>query len=581
MLLASGIGQLREKQFLAVLGDLLKHRNHVNNGTGGQNQIAVRSTSIGAEGLAEASDLVRSTKPWSIVTTERIESLTAVVPSDKSIKTAREETRFAGELFSRPDWTRFEWTAPTARPPAESPDHLTDVPARQRFAAGAWANDLIFERGEDGPRFGENRWVLPRRWRITGAFKCTLIGEPRYMPQRPRRSRNGYLTIYVSQEHPVDTITVPDARDAITHALAVDGQWARVDAEDGEVYPSSKVLWARPSNEARYLTGILGMMGGLRRGSQFLLHQFLRTQLARMGGTPHLNANDVTPTLNRLRDQVQRTPHFNIKNEGERRVLANLIVKASRELKRPRQFISFEQLKIAWKEYRRAYWAANPKQGASESDVDWDRHEDDSLVGCLIEMRRRQILFQGYQWTCHSCNHRNWEDLSALAPELACGVCKKGSPAPVEIDWLFRPNDFLIESLRDHSVLSLVWLLSTLSARARTSMISVGPTAFGLSDQWERPDAEADLLVLLDGEGLLCEVKSSWRDVRNPDLENFATLATRLRPDHAILAVMEEGRGPEREIEAIRAALIAESIGFELITPRSNGWEDGPYLHID
>jgi hypothetical protein len=71
-------------------------------------------------------------------------------------------------------------------------------------------------------------------------------------------------------------------------------------------------------------------------------------------------------------------------------------------------------------------------------------------------MRKRKMLFQGHLWPCRECHHKNWIDMSALKPTLTCEVCGATAEAPVDIRWRFRPNQFLIESPRDHTVLSPV-----------------------------------------------------------------------------------------------------------------------------
>jgi hypothetical protein len=326
---------------------------------------------------------------------------------------------------------------------------------------------------------------------------------------------------------------------------------------------------------------VVGMTGGLRRANQFLLHPFLRENFAQLGGTPNLPADKVTPTVNRLQKRSQREAVFDLSSEGERQALADLVVKAARTLKYPMDFVSYEDLKANWKTHRAAYWAAHPQPGKLDTDVDWDRHEGQSLDACLIELRRRQMMFQGHQWTCRNCHHRNWVDLAALSSELSCEVCKQPAQAPVDIRWLFRPNEFLIESLRDHSVLSLVWVLSALCERSRHSLIFVEPMWFGFTRGSSSPDAEADLLVVLDGQAMLCEVKSSWHGLRPAHIIDFVALASRLRPDTALLAVMEAGQGPAADLAAARAQLAAEGIEFELLTLDTYRPRDDPYLHFD
>jgi hypothetical protein len=340
-------------------------------------------------------------------------------------------------------------------------------------------------------------------------------------------------------------------------------------------------MWTEPSNEARYVTGVLGMTGGLRRASQILLHPFLQDMFASLGGTPNIPLDRMTPTINRLRKRARTETSFDLSDERDKQALADLILKAARTLKRPMDFFSYAQLKESWKAYREKYWIENPQPDQPDDEVDWDEHEEQSLDSSLIEMRQRKMLFQGHRWTCRKCHHRNWVDLGALASQLLCEVCKRSEQTPVDIRWLFRPNEFLIESLRDHSVLSLVWALSNLCMRSRRSLVFIEPTWFGYNQESIAPDAEADLIVILDGQAVLCEVKSSWHSLRLSHVSDFVALASRLRPDVALLAVMEVGAGPVTEIEAARAQLAAEGIKFELLTPGGQNLEYVPYLLVE
>lgn len=291
--------------------------------------------------------------------------------------------------------------------------------------------------------------------------------------------------------------------------------------------------------------------------------------------------DQVRPTANRLWKVSRRQAAFDLRSEGERYALADLIVKAARTVKSPMDFVSYDDLKESWKAYRTTFWDAQPLQSSVDPNIDWDKHEEDSLDTCLIELRHRKMIYQGHRWTCRKCHHKNWVDLGALSSDLSCEVCKHSIQAPVNIRWLFRSNEFLIETLRDHSVLSLIWVLSALCARSRRSLIFVEPTLFSFTRESEAPDAEADLLVLLDGRVMLCEVKSSWHSLRLAHITDFVALASRLRPDIAMLAVMEAGSGPTVDLAAAKTKLAGEGITFELLTPEAYEVLDDPYLRFD
>jgi hypothetical protein len=325
----------------------------------------------------------------------------------------------------------------------------------------------------------------------------------------------------------------------------------------------------RPSNEANHLIGVLGLAGGLSRAQQLLLHPFLQKVFGELGGAPNLADADVKQTVNALAKRVQGRPLFEISLESERQALASLIVKAAQSIKAPRMSVSLDELRKRWEEYRAKYYAEHPGRMNVQEELreEWERQQKQAVDNVLGEMRSQRVMFQGYPWKCDACQHRNWADFQALKPSLQCDVCATETALPVGIPWHFRANEFLIESLRSHSVLSLLWVLSALSNRSRTSFLYMEPTCFGYGKNYEKCDAEADLLALVDGKAIFCEIKSSWRSLRASDLASFVELAKRLRPNHAVLAVMENGRGFETEINAARLELEGTQITFELLTP--------------
>lgn len=571
------VEQTADAEFVRVLVNLLNRHNHVNGGSGGQYNLAVRSCSLNNEQLELAINALSANNIWGAIRKEAVANVDEVVPTLPALARALE---YSGEsLLPRSNWLEFGWNEPSAHPPASPPDHLSDAPPRQSFAVGYWAADYLLEVGALERRSGDtNVWLLPRRWRMSRSFAVTFTAEsPSQRAPTPRRSRPGMLAVYCSIDRVVRDITAPTVLEAFDYALFRDGQGTRLDAEPAE--PISKVYWAQPSNEARYFAGVLGITGSLDQAAELLLHPFLKGVFANFGGTPALEPNWVTPTVSRLQKLAPKMPSFDLQSDHEREVLAGLIVKAARGQKDSLAFVRYEHLKAEWKKHRAAYWNANPIHGGADPTVDWDRYEEESLDAALIWMRNRQILFQGHQWICSNCHHRNWVDMTGLKSELACDVCKETVPSPVSVDWLFRPNEFLIESLRDHSVLSLVWVLISLRDRSRRSFVYAGPTwLYYNATSEDEPNAEADLLVVVDGRAYLCEVKSSWRGLRASDIRDLVDLSKRLRPDVALLAVMESGIGLVEEVAAAKNELEAAGIQFEVLLPHSQDQFDTPYL---
>lgn len=572
--------QLADDDFVAKLVRFLNNHNHVNNATGGQHLLAIRSTSASQEELDGWMAKLRAAKCWNISTAQRIGDLDALIPTTRSLEHAEEGHRLGGGFNLGPDWNEFRFAPPIAHPPSNIPDHLQDAPPKQLFVNGFWATDYLLQTDGPQPRFANaNYWILPRRWRTSNAFAATFGRGPDQLVFQSRTNRAGRLTQFESLNRPLLSIQVPDGTQAIQYALCQDGSiWQQHGDPEKATYPLPRAKWMSPSNEARYLSGVLGLAGQLTDAIRFFLHPFLRNIMSDLGGTPALPADKVAPTVARLQKRAARNAQFDLRDGRERQALGSLIVKAANSLKRPDEYIKYSDLQSKWDSYRQEFWKKNP--GVDKSgDVDWDEHERRALDTCLTEMRRNQILFQGHRWTCPECHNRNWVDIADLDILLGCTICRHEMDAPITMEWLFRPNEFLIEALRDHSVLSLLWVLAAFRERSRTSCVYTGPTWFWFDNPDGPPEAEADLLICSDGRTILCEAKSSWTGLRLQDIDALEELAFKLNPDVALLAIMDTGAGPTQKIEESKKRLSEANIELQVMTLETNPLRDDPYIH--
>jgi hypothetical protein len=130
-------------------------------------------------------------------------------------------------------------------------------------------------------------------------------------------------------------------------------------------------------------------------------------------------------------------------------------------------------------------------------------------------------------------------------------------------------GQFILEGLREHGLLACLWCLAQLSSRARESFyFCESQQLFYTAESFEKrkSDVEIDLLAVVDGTTYLCESKSSSGSI---DTSKFAEVAKRIRPDVAMLAVMEQESPALNAIfERITQALDRTGIKPELLAQR-------------
>jgi hypothetical protein len=128
-------------------------------------------------------------------------------------------------------------------------------------------------------------------------------------------------------------------------------------------------------------------------------------------------------------------------------------------------------------------------------------------------------------------------------------------------------------------MLAYLWCLSRFSQEAQASFFFLQPHEQFFttdSDYASKPDAEIDLIVVVDGFVRLCEAKTSNQNV-SP--EKLAALARRLRPDIVTLAIMEpRSTSTDRRLEQLGAFLDGSGIEAEVITFEERDIDDSPHL---
>jgi hypothetical protein len=201
---------------------------------------------------------------------------------------------------------------------------------------------------------------------------------------------------------------------------------------------------------------------------------------------------------------------------------------------------------------------------------EWQQQESLGFRERVQSLCRRGVLHQGYEHRCRKCLHRSWIAIDALRGEIICEVCRERQPAPVDRPWQFRLNEFLREGLRQHGVLPLVWALAKVRHMMETGLFFEGPLDVYTEQRQvdeRRPLTDIDLVCVMDGVVRMCEVKQSARQLYREEVEKFAELMKRLRPDVAVMAVMEPENAKIRgHFTSLSDQLADTGIRAELLT---------------
>ena len=571
--LKTSMEQLADPGFFSTFLDIIRKRIRFANSGSSNTHFKLRSATLPQPDLEALGKKFQTEDKQHYYSSEPPTTLDTCVPTSEALKHSRslveDFTMFYGQ-----DWHEFTFSESRFRPPLVYPRHLRDVrPLPLCANRGGWALDLDIERTVDYSRFQnvQHHWRLPFRLRMVDAFLKEYQPTGNAPICKPRATR-GLLGLFGFVGSELPEITIPTDETAFRIAICGPRTWWPFDRRSDEQILGAAVDM-RPSDKGRYLTALLQRAGGIHQAAEMFLQQFWKEQFDNLGATTSSADNQCERIVRTLQKRLKGGV---IGSQQEWQRIADVVQSEARQIRFPNRCVRFDQLTEDFESFRNAFWQKN-QAGAPREE--WDENEKRSLSESLQYLCQREILYQGHEWLCPRCYNKNWVSIAALAQSMTCEVCRHTAPAPVNDPWHFKLDAFILEGLREHSMLSYLWCLHRLAGKAQVSFYFLEPYELFYSEETankRKSDAEIDLLAVGDGIVRLCEIKAASRGI---DIEKLATVAKRIRPNIATLAVMEPPSSYlSAKLSELETALGGTGIASELIYLRQQDVEPSPIL---
>jgi len=443
--------------------------------------------------------------------------------------------------------------------PLSSPWHIQNYSTSPR-SWGVWATDLRIERTEDHSQYSNQHhiWKFPRRFRFetTINFENYFSNQHLVLPPPPRPTESGDLTIWDSAELRRPVLTLPSDYIAFVssilmfppgsppaHSLYKDGL---SNARYGKISLSDK---------GRDLLGVFQFFQSLPEALAYLTDPFWLKVITELSPEePESKQKNVTDIVDKLKitmdgDDIASPDYENIAKRALE-LAGRKFAAQSQQLKSK----NFDQL---WA------WFSNGRGNDRENEM------RDQLANSLTYLRDRGFLWQGFKWACSFCQHHNWIALDKLESISECEICRKPKSSPVANSLDFRLNPFVHHAFASTSAQgSVIWCIKQLAERATWSF-SFAPTLDIYGRGSNRPMTDLDLVANVDGNIYLVEVKSSFSNVKQKDLDQLKTFAEELRPDVVMLAVANNLKDNDecvKMLQAFKKEFRVDGVRFELLT---------------
>lgn len=544
--------------------------------------ITVRSFSVSEEILNGYVETLTEAIPHASVKYKRLTDHEEIIPNTRSHFGLVDYS--PGDIWNEPkSRSKKNYTNNLVEIPVALPIHMKDVRVPPSLRTGVWMLDIVIQRQISHSKYVNvsHIWLLPRRLRIDKI----LSRVDDYKMQdidliNIRTNRNSLPSIPIKYDQQQPALELPDDLNAIANSIVSKHEWTPFDSS--VVNPVSyreKFDDVVISDKGRYFQGFMHNFSSLSEAGQVLFHVFWHKVFSEFGASEgYITESAILKVSKRIERRLQNSGGEDfLKDEASRHDFSKRCLSIAVNVAREKKFISWKRMCEIWEECWENFIEKNPQFLSSANEM---KDEDfQSLEHSTQFLCQKNLLFQGQNWSCKACNHKNWISIENLKSTLICEICGNEKPASISSEWKFRINEFILDAMRQHGTNALVWSLIRLFNRAENSFYYLPSVRLQLDNasledqEW----SEIDLIAIVDGEFYACEIKSSSK-ISDRELDTFIKIMNRLRPNVALIAVMETNvSAPEFFTDRIGDRL-DKGIKLEILTLKEGDFDDNPNL---
>lgn len=475
-------------EFVKTLGEYLNNNNCI--GRCGS-EVALRSLSINKEQLEHIKTILKKNTYNQLY-----------IPDSYKLPAIPTKADIENSEYSIKDINNFRLSEKINNLEAKEPEHFMHTPSRFHYLnEGQWAVDLRIERHNNFSRSINitDTWLIPRRRNVTQCFTRNLS----------KVSKNNLLTIVPVASNatfPVEKVhkklkyelILPEDKE-IFHCLVQKELRGLLEENDMRLI-GNKLPYERRelhlSDKGQNLRGVISMFNDLSEAYECLTNKFWREVLAKYKREDILTYNelfDVLPYKNKeYQEHVKR----------ERMIDKDILHK---------------------------YLKAN-------------------FLDALEYLVEKNIFYQVHQWRCTYCGHKNTRNIDEIKKQNSCEICRTIYYTPIDLEWKYKFNRFVFDSLYTRSGLAVLWTIGYLLTKNHKN---TGTSFYFLPEvdlfYNEERKEELDILCVLNGEFILGEAKKSSMQFTESEeeIQKFINKINSLMPDKVLLAFEQYSQNNE------------------------------------